>query len=156
MLDLGRGGSGGAVGAHVSVILVSSVACRIVESTPGWTSSSLPSLNGGRPILLLPSRSYPTAPLHPPQHVLLPQRPCSTLCPMPPSSLDRPCHSRCHRRHPVRCRWRPACCTFVLSPCLQITPDLGSSSASIVPDMCIFSVRRQLTPMSMRGMLSRG
>ncbi len=34
MLDLGRGGSNEAVSDRISVILVTSIMCQIVESTP--------------------------------------------------------------------------------------------------------------------------
>lgn len=84
----GGGGSGGAIGARIAVVLALSVAYWGVESMPKWTLSSLPSGCPGpdlAPVLLL-------APFHPPSHSPA-CSPSTVLRPYPPpypSNVLRP------------------------------------------------------------------
>lgn len=79
----GEGGSGKAVSACIAVVLVSSIAYWGIELTPRWSLSSLPSVDIGGLILLLPSLPHHSTLLHPPQHIPLQLRPCPTFLHVP-------------------------------------------------------------------------
>ncbi|KAK0226717.1 hypothetical protein EDD85DRAFT_855373 [Armillaria nabsnona] len=66
MLTLGWGGSGGAAGVCIVVVLVSSVACMGVVATPEEVLLSLPWLEVGGPVITSPSRRYSSRCLHVP------------------------------------------------------------------------------------------
>ncbi len=104
---------------------------------------------------------HPALPLIPsllvmhPNGILPVSQPCPTLYHTPPSSFDCPGHSHRRHRRPIRHCCHARCSALVPVLCLQMAPDVWSSSASVVVWVCVFAMRGQLALMLMRGMLGR-